>query len=192
MVAHGCAQSRHGHRSHRAEAFRKGEPQHALELYLDTYPYLHQPYELISDVDELFRVTEYAGLLVRVGDEETARPLLQRLQEITDEECPPERANTRPDDCGLAYVVHAYARDKDKTLAELRRLIVDEQRRTYFREWYRFDHSPYGELDFLKGDPEYERLMKIVADDFAAQLERVREMERNGEIPPLPHFEAAL
>jgi hypothetical protein len=56
----------------------------------------------------------------------------------------------------------------------------------YYRQWYRFDRSPYGDLDFLKGDPEYERLMKIVADDFAAQLENVREMERNGEVPPTP------
>ena len=41
-------------------------------------------------------------------------------------------------------------------------------------------------------DPEYERLMKIVRDDFAAQLERVREMERNGEIPPPPQAEDIL
>jgi tetratricopeptide (TPR) repeat protein/TolB-like protein len=164
---------------------RNNEPQKALELYLETYPDLHQPYELISDVDELWRVIEYAGLLVRVGDEETARPLLRRILERFDEECRPEAAaGGYP--CNDAYVAHAYLRDKDKTLAELRRLIVDEQQRMYYRQWYRFDRSPYGELDFLKGDPEYERLMKIVADDFAAQLENVREMERNGEIPPPP------
>jgi tetratricopeptide (TPR) repeat protein len=164
---------------------RNGQPQKALELYLETYPDLHKPYELLSDADEVWRVIEYAGLLVRVGEEEKARPLLQRILERIDEECRPGGA-TGSFLCDWAYVVHAYLRDKDKTLAELRRLIVDEQQRTYYRQWYRFDHSPYGELDFLKGDPEYERLMDIVKNDFATQLERVREMERNGEVPPTP------
>lgn len=164
---------------------RNDQPEKALELYLETYPDLHKPYELLSDADEMWRVIEYAGLLVRVGEEEKARLLLQRILERIDEECRPGGA-TGSFLCDWTYVVHAYLRDKDKTLAELRRLIVEKQQRMYYREWYCFDHSPYGELDFLKGDPEYERLMDIVRNDFASQLERVREMERNGEIPPTP------
>jgi tetratricopeptide (TPR) repeat protein len=163
---------------------RNAQPEKALNLYRETYPELYKPDELVSDIEEVWKAIEFAGLLVRVGEEEAARPLLQRSLSVIEYACVPGKRRGKV--CDWAYVAHAYLRDREATLAELQRLILDENRRTYYRKWYRFDRSPYGELAFLEGDPELERLMSIVSSDLAEQLERVREMERNGEIAPPP------
>ena len=46
------------------------------------------------------------------------------------------------------------------------------------------EESPF--LDPIRSDPKFVAAMDIIRADRAAQLERVREMERNGELPALP------
>jgi hypothetical protein len=59
-----------------------------------------------------------------------------------------------------------------------------------FPYWRFFED--HGALDFLQGDPEYQQIMKVVNDDLAKQLERVRGMQKSGEIPPPPELDATL
>ena len=61
----------------------------------------------------------------------------------------------------------------------LEKLVVDEG-------WRRiFDIEERREFDFLEGDPSFERLMAIMRSDLELQLERVREIARNGELDPV-------
>jgi len=69
---------------------------------------------------------------------------------------------------------------KEQALDALRREIIDLHRR-----WGRFSFTQ-SEFDFLRDEPEFQRLMQIVETDITEQLERIREMERNGEMPPAP------
>ena len=42
------------------------------------------------------------------------------------------------------------------------------------------------QFDGIRGDPRFQALIDEISDEMAVQLERVREMERNGDIPTLP------
>ena len=41
-------------------------------------------------------------------------------------------------------------------------------------------------FEFLWDEPEFQELMEIFHANLASQLERIREMERNGELAPAP------
>jgi len=46
------------------------------------------------------------------------------------------------------------------------------------------------DLVSLHGEPEYQAMVAEIEADMAAQLARVREMERNGELEPIPELAA--
>jgi hypothetical protein len=46
------------------------------------------------------------------------------------------------------------------------------------------------DLVSLHEEPEYQAMVAEIEADMAAQLERVREMERNGELEPIPEVSA--
>jgi hypothetical protein len=46
-------------------------------------------------------------------------------------------------------------------------------------------------LESLHDEPEYQAMVAEIEADMAAQLARVREMERNGELEPIPEASAA-
>ncbi len=45
-------------------------------------------------------------------------------------------------------------------------------------------------LDSIRDTPEFAAIVAEIEADMAAQLERVREMERNGELEPIPELAA--
>jgi hypothetical protein len=45
-------------------------------------------------------------------------------------------------------------------------------------------------LESLHDDPEYQAMVAEIEADMATQLARVREMERNGELEPIPEVSA--
>ena len=50
--------------------------------------------------------------------------------------------------------------------------------------WYFLKFDPT--LESLHDEPEYQAIVAEIEADMAAQLARVREMERNGELEPIP------
>ncbi len=54
--------------------------------------------------------------------------------------------------------------------------------------WYFLKHDP--NLESLHDEPEFHAMVAEIEADMAAQLERVREMERNGELEPIPELAA--
>ncbi len=56
--------------------------------------------------------------------------------------------------------------------------------------WYYLKQDP--NLESLHDEPEYQAMVAGIEADMAAQLARVREMERNGELAAIPRDEANL
>ena len=65
---------------------------------------------------------------------------------------------------------------------------VDEGWRSLW--WYSLKQSPV--LESLHDEPEYQAMVAEIEADMVAQLERVREMERNGELEPIPVVSATI
>ena len=81
--------------------------------------------------------------------------------------------------------IHAQRGEKQKALSALRRAI-DEGWRGFW--WYLLKHDPT--LESLHAEPEYQVMVAEIEADMAEQLARVREMERNGELEPIPELAA--
>ena len=81
--------------------------------------------------------------------------------------------------------IYAVQGDKQKALSALRRAI-DEGWRGYW--WYYLKYDPT--LESLHDEPEFQAMVKEIEADMADQLARVREMERNGELEPIPEVSA--
>ena len=54
--------------------------------------------------------------------------------------------------------------------------------------WYFLRKDP--SLESLHDEPEYQAMVAEIEADMAEQLARVREMERNGELEPIPELAA--
>jgi hypothetical protein len=124
----------------------------------------------------------YAWLLLQTGQEEKARALLQRIAEFQDAKCAGTTTARRSSGmfgaCMGLHVVHGLLGHREETLALLRRTVIEDG--WSLRWWFFWDH---GALNFLQDDPEYLRIMQVLEDRLAVQRERVRELERNGELP---------
>ena len=120
-------------------------------------------------------------MLKLAGQDDLAQPILESSLEFLDQWCD----GSKPEgfwDCDSRYIFHGLLEQREQTLAELRRLVVDDP--AWVTPLKIFEE--HGALDVLHDDPEFKRLMQIRQDRYTAQLERVREMERSGEIPPPP------
>jgi tetratricopeptide (TPR) repeat protein len=87
----------------------------------------------------------------------------------------------------LDVQIHALKGDKQKALSALRQAI-DEGWRSLW--WYYLKRDP--SLESLHDEPEYQAMVAEIEADMAAQLARVREMERNGELEPIPEVSATI
>jgi len=116
----------------------------------------------------------FATNLMEAGEEEWARRLLRDCRSYL------ETAERRDESYMLDPWMHSLLGQKEETLAALRYAIEERNVRDeglLFEPWH---------FDFVREEPEFQRLVEIVKTDLARQLERVREMERNGEMPPAP------
>jgi len=83
--------------------------------------------------------------------------------------------------------IYALQGDKQKALSALQRAI-DEGWRNFW--WYSLRLDP--SLESLHDEPEFQAMIAEIEIDMAAQLERVREMEKNGELEPIPEVSATI
>jgi TolB-like protein/Tfp pilus assembly protein PilF len=124
---------------------------------------------------------DLALILSKLGEQERADWLLessrQYLQQI------PRLGNWG---YGVADVqIYALQGDKQKALSTLQRAIDAGWRQSW---WYYLKFDPT--LESLHDEPEYQAIVAEIEADMAAQLARVREMERNGELEPIPEISA--
>ena len=79
--------------------------------------------------------------------------------------------------------IYALQGEKQKALSALQRAIDEGWRRLW---WYFLKQDPI--LELLHDEPEFQAMVAEIEADMAAQLARVREMERNGELEPIPEL----
>ena len=77
--------------------------------------------------------------------------------------------------------IYALQGEKRKALSALGQAI-DQGWRIHW--WYFLERDP--NLESLHDEPEYQAMVAEIEADMAEQLARVREMERNGELEPIP------
>ena len=136
----------------------------------------------INDGNRSYRAAiNLALILSNTGEQDRADLLLNRSLQYID-----TAPRLGPDGYGIADVkIYALRGEKQKALATLRQAI-DEGWRTLW--WYFLKHDPT--LESLHDEPEFQAMIAEIEADMAAQLARVREMERNGELEPIPEVSA--
>jgi hypothetical protein len=91
----------------------------------------------------------------------------------------PRRAHV-PASWAFAATTPALKGDTPQALKEMR-IMIDSHWRW---DWWMLEKDP--NFEPLWNEPEFKIMMDEVRADMAAQLARVREMERNGELEPIP------
>jgi hypothetical protein len=146
-------------------------------LYERIRPELFSGDDPIIDKDNFVSAIDLALVLIRTGKQERAELLLARSLEYI-QTIP--RLGVRG--YWIADVqIHAIRGEKQKALSTLRQAI-DEGWRTLW--WYFLKQDP--SLKSLHDEPEFQAMVAEIEADMATQLARVREMERNGELEPIP------
>jgi tetratricopeptide (TPR) repeat protein len=155
---------------------RAGRYFEALALYEKIYPELLNEDEPRVDNTNYQVAIDLASVFSKIGEQDRADLLLNLSS---------QHIETLPrlgfDGYGVADVkIHALRGDKQKALSGLRQAI-DEGWRSLW--WYLLKHDP--NLESLHDEPEFQAMVAEIEADMAVQLERVREMERNGELEPI-------
>ena len=162
------------------DALRAGRYSEARGLYEKSFP------ELVNEGDpkidtavRFMAAIDLALVLSKTGEQERADLLLdhslQYIQRI------PRLGQWG---YGIADVqIYALQGEKQKAFSALR-LAIDEGWRNSW--WYFLKYDPT--LESLHDEPEFQAMVAEIEADMAAQLARVREMERNGELEPIPEI----
>jgi Tfp pilus assembly protein PilF len=167
----------------RDHELRAGQYAEARALYEKSYPELLNQGDPTVDGSNWQAAIDLALVLFNTGEQERADRLLNRsLQHI----------QTLPQlgvyGYGIADAqIYALQGDKQKALSALRQAI-DEGWRVFWR--YSLEHD--SNLESLHDEPEFQAMVAEIEADMAAQLARVREMERNGELEPIPEVSATI
>jgi tetratricopeptide (TPR) repeat protein len=144
------------------------DPQLAMEAYKRLAPELLQEERRVGAWNHGAAIS-LADSMLRSGDAVTANSLLEKslsvISQTTDRYYPPARAT--------AYLLQG---DTHRALAALREAVEEGWR----HGWWLLEREPIYEP--LWELPEFQSLMAEVRADMAAQLARVREMERRGEL----------
>jgi hypothetical protein len=83
--------------------------------------------------------------------------------------------------------LHALRGEKKLALAALQ-----EHAATGTRDMWRWELLYNPNLDSIRDTPEFAAIVAEMEADMADQLERVREMEKNGELEPIPEVSATI
>jgi tetratricopeptide (TPR) repeat protein len=164
----------------RNDALKAGRYAEARGLYEKSFPELvNEDDPKIDNIERYVAAIDLALVLSKTGEQERADLLLDRsLQHI----------QTLPRLGIRGYwisdaIVHALRGEKQKALSALRQAIDEGWRGMW---WYYLQHDP--NLESLHDEPEYQAMIEEIEADMAAQLARVREMESNGELEPIPEL----
>jgi TolB-like protein/DNA-binding winged helix-turn-helix (wHTH) protein/Tfp pilus assembly protein PilF len=161
---------------------RAGRYFEARALYEELFPELLSERDPRVDLRNYRAAIDLALILSRTGEQEQADLLLNRsLQQIQRR----PRFGRRGYDIADVQI-YALQGEKQKALSALRDAIDEGWR----AEWWWRLRKP--DLESLHDEPEFQAMVAEIEADMAAQLERVREMERNGELEPIPEVSATI
>ena len=163
-----------------------GHYEEVITEYLTDYPELGDgkvPVVFSSPPWEALVVTlDLASVYRQAGEEAKAESLLSAAES----EIPHWPRTAAGWGYGFANVdLHALRGDKEKALAALREGVANGTR------WlWRLQLLYNPNLKSIRNTPEFAAVIAEIEADMAEQLARVREMERNGELEPIPEVSA--
>jgi len=166
----------------RDHELREGRISAALALYEESYP------ELLNAEDPEVDRTNYRAaidlaLVFSIAEEP------QRADRLLDRSLAQIQNMTRLSHFGFGIDdvrIYAIRGERQRALSALRQAI-DAGWRSFW--WYSLEHDL--SLESLHDEPEFQAMVAEIKADMAAQLESLREMERNGELEPMPEFPTA-
>jgi TolB-like protein len=163
-----------------------GRYEEVIARYLTEYPDLGDgkvPTEDAFDIEEAFVVAlSLASVYLQAGEETKAETLLSAVES---EMAYWPQVALGPGS-GFAKVdLHVLRGEKENALVALREGATNGTR---YRWRVQLLYNP--NLEPLRDDPEFQAVISEIEADMAAQLARVREMERNGELEPIPDISA--
>jgi len=166
----------------RDHALKAGRNAEALALYEKNNPELLSEENPRVDRSNYEAAIDVALILSRSGEQQRADQLLdhslQQIQRL------PRRGGVAG--YGIADVqIHAIRGERQKALSALR-IAIGEGWRGFW--WYLLEHDL--SLVSLHDEPEFRAMVEEIRANMAAQLAAVREMERNGELVPIPDLAA--
>jgi TolB-like protein/Flp pilus assembly protein TadD len=162
----------HGH----VPDLREGNYKSALDRYASGFPELFQSVPDINAVNYRPAI-DIAGLLILTGEDDRAAEMLAACQRRIAETI---RVGFHGFWVSDVQILALLGRT-DEALAALRQA-VDQGWRTDWRYFFYVDPN----FDSIRGEQVFQAILREVEDDMAAQLERTREMEANGELVPIP------
>ena len=133
----------------------------------------------VSEIDDFsYEVAiDLALVLSKTGEQDRAAMLLDRSL-ATIRTIPRLGASGY----GIADVkIHALQGNTSAALAALREAVDQGWRNAW---WFSLGLDP--SLDSIRDEPEFQTIVDEIKADMAAQLERVRAMDANGELAPIP------
>jgi tetratricopeptide (TPR) repeat protein len=158
---------------------REGRAEKALERWRLAYPLLTTSDHPVIEATDIRTALYYASNLMEAGETGRAERLMNQCLDALDKwQNETFVRNTVVLD--FEQEIYAALGLKEETLAAVRTAIVDRQ--NYSANWM-YAFPPF---DFIRDEPEFQELMEIFHANLARQLERVREMERKGELAPAP------
>ncbi len=162
-------------------ALRAGRNAEALALYEESNPELLSEDDPRVDRGNYGEAIDLALILSRSGERQRADQLLDRsLQQI---QPIPRLGSTGYEIADVQ--IHAIRGERQKALSALQ-IAIDEGWHNFW--WYLLEHDP--SLESLHDEPEFRAMVEQGRAKMAAQLERVREMERDDELAPIPDLAA--
>jgi TolB-like protein/Tfp pilus assembly protein PilF len=162
---------------------KAGRAAEARTLYQTHYPRLLNDDGAAINRNNVISAINLALVLTRTGEQDRADDLLDRSPAIVQGT---HWFGLYPGSGILDVQVYALQNKSDAALAALRQAI-DKGWRMFW--WYHAEHDP--NLDSIRDEPEFQAMMDEIRADMAVQLERVREMERNGELAAVPEISVA-
>jgi hypothetical protein len=170
-----------------APSLAAGNYEEVISDYLLAYPELEEgnlPMVTTDIMDACVVALDLASIYLQQGKQAKANTLLLAVESEMRHWKP--RAASWRRGYGYANVdLHALRGEREQALSVLRKNAA-----MGIRDFWRLQLLYNPNLESIRDTPEFAAVIAEIEADMAEQLERVREMERNGELEPIPEISA--